>query len=188
MSMPVQPASPNHVTRDLADPRIVMLLARLSGVEGAVMLGILNISSPSLCRRRSNASTVEQKAAYLTAPVRESEMRQAVDGSIDTAFYKERALVSALAAAQGVVFLPIAMIAAVTCLVDSTHANAITDWDVKAIAIAWHTAVGTRIGHLHVSMFEAVNSIERRYKSYPRSARNAEDAVEGSRSPPRLHY
>jgi hypothetical protein len=46
-------------------------------------------------------------------------------------------------------------------------ANVITDWDVKAVAIASPGVVGQReVTLVHVAMFDAVNSIERRYRSH----------------------
>jgi hypothetical protein len=48
-------------------------------------------SWPSLFRRRTKTDTVGQKADHLIAGVPESEVRRNADGSIDMAFYKERA-------------------------------------------------------------------------------------------------
>src|SRR6201997_4343239 len=49
----------------------------------------------------------------------------------------------------------------------SASANVITDWDVKAVAFASPGVVGQReVTLVHVAMFDAVNSIERRYRSY----------------------
>jgi hypothetical protein len=46
-------------------------------------------------------------------------------------------------------------------------ANVITDWDVKAVAFASPGVVGQReVTLVHVAMFDAVNSIEPRYRSY----------------------
>jgi hypothetical protein len=46
-------------------------------------------------------------------------------------------------------------------------ANVITDWDVKAVALASPGVVGQReVTLVHVAMFDAVNSIERRYRPY----------------------
>src|SRR5262249_59197134 len=43
----------------------------------------------------------------------------------------------------------------------------IADWDVKAVAFASPGVVGQReVTLVHVAMFDAVNSIERRYRSY----------------------
>jgi hypothetical protein len=84
--------SPNHVTRQAPDLRELTLLARLSGGEGAAMLGMMKVSWPSLFRRRPKASTTKQKADHhLIADVPESEVRRNADGSIDMAFYKARA-------------------------------------------------------------------------------------------------
>jgi hypothetical protein len=47
------------------------------------------------------------------------------------------------------------------------HANAITDWDTKATAVASPAALGEREGAIvNIAMFDAVNSIERRYRPY----------------------
>ena len=56
------------------------------------------------------------------------------------------------------------------------NANVITDWDEKAIAVVFPTgpvAVSQQVytsqrmmGMVHVAMFDAVNSIERRYRPY----------------------
>src|SRR6478609_515726 len=58
----------------------------------------------------------------------------------------------------------------------SASANVITDWDEKAIAVVSPTgpvAVSQQVytaqrmmGMVHVAMFDAVNSIERRYRPY----------------------
>ena len=88
--MPVLTTSPDHVTRGASNTCIVTLLIRLSGAEG-VVLGIMKISWSGLFRRRSKASTAEQKADHLIAGVPESEVRRNADGSIDIAFYKARA-------------------------------------------------------------------------------------------------
>jgi hypothetical protein len=46
-------------------------------------------------------------------------------------------------------------------------ANVITDWDEKAVAMASPAAIGQReVAMVHVAMFDAVNSIERRYQPY----------------------
>ena len=93
MSMPFLTASPNHMTQHAPDPCELTSLARLSGGEGAAMLGMMKNSWPSLFRRRPKASTAKQKADHdLIAGVPESEVRRNADGSIDIAFYKARAL------------------------------------------------------------------------------------------------
>jgi hypothetical protein len=47
------------------------------------------------------------------------------------------------------------------------HANVITDWDAKAVAVASPGSSGEReVAIVHVAMFDAVNSIERRYRPY----------------------
>src|SRR5262245_52930489 len=58
----------------------------------------------------------------------------------------------------------------------SASANVITDWDEKAIAVVFPigpAAVSQQVytsqrmmGMVHVAMFDAVNSIERRYRPY----------------------
>jgi hypothetical protein len=48
-------------------------------------------------------------------------------------------------------------------------ANVITDWDEKAVAVVTPMPPYTAqraIGMVHVAMFDAVNSIERRYRPY----------------------
>jgi hypothetical protein len=46
-------------------------------------------------------------------------------------------------------------------------ANVITDWDARAVGMAAPAAMGQReLAIVHVAMFEAVNSIERRYRPY----------------------
>jgi hypothetical protein len=53
---------------------------------------------------------------------------------------------------------------AVVALSGSACANVITDWDVNAVAIVPPSAAGLReIAIMHVAMFDAVNSIDRRY-------------------------
>lgn len=47
------------------------------------------------------------------------------------------------------------------------HANVITDWDEKAVAVAASGPSGQReLAMVHVAMFDAVNSIARRYRPY----------------------
>jgi hypothetical protein len=49
----------------------------------------------------------------------------------------------------------------------SADANIITDWDASAAAITPPSAVGLReMAIMHVAMFDAVNSIDRRYRPY----------------------
>src|SRR5712672_4628393 len=55
----------------------------------------------------------------------------------------------------------------------SAFANVITDWDEKAVAVVVPSLSGTSpyppqrmIGMVHAAMFDAVNSIERRYRPY----------------------
>jgi hypothetical protein len=46
-------------------------------------------------------------------------------------------------------------------------ANVITDWDAKAVAVAGPGAAGLReLAMVHIAMFDAVNSIEPRYRPY----------------------
>jgi hypothetical protein len=67
---------------------------------------------------------------------------------------------------NGVASLPMAL-AALICLADPARANVITDWDAKAVALAAAGAPGEReLAIVHVAMFDAVNSIERRYQPY----------------------
>jgi PAP2 superfamily len=57
--------------------------------------------------------------------------------------------------------------AALTCLAEPAIANVITDWDAKAVAVTPAAAAGQReLAMVHVAMFDAVNSIERRYRPY----------------------
>ena len=56
---------------------------------------------------------------------------------------------------------------ALTCLAVPAMANVITDWDAKAVAVVAPAPVGQReLAMVHVAMFDAVNSIERRYRPY----------------------
>jgi len=56
---------------------------------------------------------------------------------------------------------------ALACPAASAVANVITDWDAKAVAVAAPGAAGQReLAMVHVAMFDAVNSIERRYHPY----------------------
>jgi hypothetical protein len=49
----------------------------------------------------------------------------------------------------------------------STEANVITDWDANAVAIVPPSPAGLReMAIMHIAMFDAVNSIERRYRPY----------------------
>ena len=61
---------------------IALLFA--GAVSGATGLTLLR-------RRRLRASTTEQKADHPIPCIPESEVRRTADGSIDIAFYKERA-------------------------------------------------------------------------------------------------
>jgi hypothetical protein len=63
--------------------------------------------------------------------------------------------------------LPIAALAAMICLADPVEANVITDWDAKAVAFAAPGSQGEReVAMVHIAMFDAVNSIEQRYRPY----------------------
>jgi hypothetical protein len=54
-----------------------------------------------------------------------------------------------------------------TCPAVPAVANVITDWDAKAVAVVAPAPVGQReLAMVHVAMFDAVNSIERRYRPY----------------------
>jgi len=74
--------------------------------------------------------------------------------------------------ASGIIFTAWLAVGAPT----SASANVITDWDEKAIAVVFPTgpvAVSQQVytaqrmmGMVHVAMFDAVNSIERRYRPY----------------------
>jgi PAP2 superfamily len=56
---------------------------------------------------------------------------------------------------------------ALGCPAAPAVANVITDWDAKAVAAAAPGAAGQReLAMIHVAMFDAVNSIERRYRPY----------------------
>src|SRR5215469_726617 len=73
--------------------------------------------------------------------------------------------------------IPVAMIGAWVAVSApvSALANVITDWDEKAVAIVLPGPVGVSqsvymaqrmMGMVHAAMFDAVNSIERRYRPY----------------------
>jgi hypothetical protein len=74
--------------------------------------------------------------------------------------------------ASGVIFAAWLAVGATT----SARANVITDWDEKAIAVVFPTgpvsvsqqvyAAQRMMGMVHVAMFDAVNSIEKRYRPY----------------------
>jgi hypothetical protein len=50
---------------------------------------------------------------------------------------------------------------------DTAQANVISDWDAKAVAFAAPGSTGEReVALVHIAMFDAVNSIERRYRPY----------------------
>ena len=59
---------------------------------------------------------------------------------------------------------------ALTYPVVPAFANVITDWDAKAVAFVAQLAAGApgqrELAMVHVAMFDAVNSIERRYRPY----------------------
>lgn len=89
--------------------------------------------------------------------------------------------------ASGVIFTAWLAVGAPT----SANANVITDWDEKAIAVVFPTgpvAVSQQVytaqrmmGMVHVAMFDAVNSIERRYRPYlvqlPANAATSKEAA-----------
>ena len=72
--------------------------------------------------------------------------------------------------------VPIAMIGAWVAIGAPASANVITDWDEKAVAVVFPTGpagVTTQVytaqrmmGIVHAAMFDAVNSIDRRYRPY----------------------
>jgi PAP2 superfamily len=65
------------------------------------------------------------------------------------------------------IFRKALLAAALTCLAVPAVANVITDWDAKAVAVAAPAPLGQReLAMVHVAMFDAVNSIERRYRPY----------------------
>lgn len=50
---------------------------------------------------------------------------------------------------------------------DTAQANVISDWDAKALAFAAPGSTGEReVAMVHIAMFDAVNSIEQRYRPY----------------------
>jgi len=58
---------------------------------------------------------------------------------------------------------------AAVCVPAAASANVITDWDEKAVAIVTPMSPYTAqrvMGMVHIAMFDAVNSIERRYRPY----------------------
>jgi hypothetical protein len=53
------------------------------------------------------------------------------------------------------------------CATPPARANVVTDWDAKAVAFAAPGAQGEReVAMVHIAMFDAVNSIEQRYRPY----------------------
>ena len=80
--------------------------------------------------------------------------------------------------------------AALTAAAPPAFANVITDWDEKAVAIVTpmsslggtspYTAV-RMMGMVHAAMFDAVNSIEPRYRPYLVQLPAGRSDVEGSR-------
>ena len=73
----------------------------------------------------------------------------------------------------------------------SASANVITDWDEKAVAVvmpAGPVGVSQQVytaqrmmGMVHAAMFDAVNSIERRYQPVSSAAARGAGDVQGSR-------
>jgi PAP2 superfamily len=71
------------------------------------------------------------------------------------------------------------------CLTTSALGNAITDWDAKAVGLTATGADGQReMAMIHIAMFDAVNSIERRYHPYlallPTPKTTSQDAAAAS--------
>ena len=65
------------------------------------------------------------------------------------------------------IFRKVLLAGALTSLAVPAVANVITDWDAKAVAVAGPAPQGQReLAMVHVAMFDAVNSIERRYRPY----------------------
>jgi hypothetical protein len=65
------------------------------------------------------------------------------------------------------IFRKVLLTGVLTCLAVPAVANVITDWDMKAVAVVAPAPVGQReLAMVHVAMFDAVNSIERRYRPY----------------------
>jgi hypothetical protein len=65
------------------------------------------------------------------------------------------------------IFRKVLLAGALTCPGLPAVANVITDWDTKAVAVAAPAPLGQReLAMVHVAMFDAVNSIERRYRPY----------------------
>jgi hypothetical protein len=65
------------------------------------------------------------------------------------------------------IFHEVLLAGTLTCLAVPSMANVITDWDAKAVAVVAPAPVGQReLAMVHVAMFDAVNSIERRYRPY----------------------
>ena len=73
---------------------------------------------------------------------------------------------------------------ALTCPGASALCNVIIDWDAKAVAFVASAAPGAPVQRemalVHAAMFDAVNSIEPRYRPVSGSADGAEDDVAGS--------
>src|SRR5262245_36694272 len=85
--------------------------------------------------------------------------------------------------------IPVAMIGAWVAVGApvSALANVITDWDAKAVAVVTPMPPYTAqrvMGMVHIAMFDAVNSIERRYRPYllqlPADPTTSKDAAAAS--------
>jgi hypothetical protein len=75
-----------------------------------------------------------------------------------------------------------AFAAGVIGLAAPSWSNVITDWDARGVAMAAPGSIGQReMAILHVAMFDAVNSIERRYRPYltqiPASSSTSQEAA-----------
>ncbi len=65
--------------------------------------------------------------------------------------------------------LPMAALAVLICPTGFGHANVITDWDENAVSVARQMPpypAQRAMGMVHAAMFDAVNSIERRFRPY----------------------
>src|SRR5499427_6715391 len=72
-------------------------------------------------------------------------------------------------ASRAIGSIPVAIVAAIAGFGVPARANVITDWDEKAISLlrSLPNYPAERImGMVHCAMFDAVNSIERRYRPY----------------------
>jgi hypothetical protein len=68
---------------------------------------------------------------------------------------------------EKITFSSVLFALALMCPTASANANVITEWDAKAVAVVAPSPMGQReMAIVHVAMFDAVNSIERRYRPY----------------------